>query len=185
MTCEDSSQPSTVIAHDAAFALVASPSNEYPGLLSKLRTARVAPLDNPADALASQAVTVEAGLSILVVDDEFNIVELLAELLEARGHRVTTAINGLIATSLLHSNDYDLVITDFMMPIVDGITLVQGMRASPRLAAVPVIMASAQYDVIATAGAELVQVALRKPFAARALYAAIDRCTSLRARSAR
>jgi len=121
---------------------------------------------------------VGTGLSILAVDDELDIVELLAALLTSRGHRVTTAINGLIARSLLSSNDYDLVITDFMMPIIDGIELVQGMRASPRLAAVPVIMVSAQSDVIATAGAELVQVALRKPFALRALWAALDQVTT-------
>jgi DNA-binding response OmpR family regulator len=112
-----------------------------------------------------------------VVDDEFDVAELLAELLTARGHRVTTAINGLLARSLLLGNDYDLVITDFMMPIIDGLELVQGMRASDRLAGVPVIMISAQRDLPSLVGEGLVQATLQKPFSPNALYAAIGRVT--------
>jgi DNA-binding response OmpR family regulator len=120
-------------------------------------------------------IFVEAALSILVVDDEFDVAELLAELLATRGHRVTTAINGLLARALLVGNDYDLVITDLMMPIVDGIELVQGMRMDDRLAGVPVILTSAQRDLPLIVNRGLVQSTLHKPFSPRALYAAIDR----------
>jgi DNA-binding response OmpR family regulator len=115
------------------------------------------------------------GLAILVVDDEFEIAELLAELLAERGHRVTTAANGLVGQALLARHDYDLVIADFMMPIIDGVQLVQAMRAEPRLASVPVIMISAQLDVMSGAADGLVQGMLQKPFSPKALYAAIDR----------
>jgi two-component system OmpR family response regulator len=118
---------------------------------------------------------VEPGLCILVVDDEFDVAELLSELLAARGHKVTTAINGLLARGVLASTDFDLVITDFMMPMVDGIELVQGMREDPRLARVPVIMISAQRDLPAVVEDELVQATLQKPFSPAALYAAILR----------
>jgi DNA-binding response OmpR family regulator len=118
---------------------------------------------------------VSTGLSILVVDDEFDVAELLAELLAERGHRVTTAANGVVGRELLAAHSYDLVIADFMMPIVDGVQLVHGMRAEPRLAGVPVIMISAQLDVISTAADGLVQGMLQKPFSPKALYAAIDR----------
>jgi DNA-binding response OmpR family regulator len=117
------------------------------------------------------------GLSILVVDDEFDMAALLAELLAARDHRVTTAINGELGRTLLMRNDYDLVITDFMMPIVDGIELVQGMRTDHRLAGVPVIMISAQRDLPPVVGEGLVQATLQKPFSPAALYTAIDRVT--------
>jgi DNA-binding response OmpR family regulator len=122
-------------------------------------------------------VIVAARLSILVVDDEFDIAELLAELLATRGHCVTTAINGLLGRALLTRNDYDLVVTDLMMPVLDGIELVQGMRADPRLAGIPVIMTSARRDV-AVVGRGLVQATLQKPFSPRALYATIDRVTA-------
>jgi CheY-like chemotaxis protein len=118
-------------------------------------------------------VTVTAGLSILVVDDEFDVAEVLAELLAERGHRVTTAANGLVGKALLAEHSYDLVIADFMMPIVDGVQLVESMRAEPRLARVPVIMISAQLDVMAVAADGLVQGMLQKPFSPKALYAAI------------
>jgi len=111
------------------------------------------------------------GLSVLVVDDELDVAELLAELLAARGHRVMTAIDGLIARTLLQNHDYDLVITDFMMPIIDGLQLVQGMRAIDRLARIPVIMSSARRDLPAAVEAGLVQLTLQKPFSPAVLYA--------------
>jgi CheY-like chemotaxis protein len=116
---------------------------------------------------------VERRLCILVVDDEFDVAELLAELLAARGHKVTTAINGLLARDVLARTDFDLLITDFMMPLVDGIELVQGMRKDPRLARMPVIMISAQGDLPAVVKRELVQATLQKPFSPAALYDAI------------
>jgi DNA-binding response OmpR family regulator len=121
---------------------------------------------------------VKAELSILVVDDEFDVAELLAELLITRGHRVTTAINGLLGRSLLMENDYDLVITDFMMPIVDGIELVQSMRSNDRLAGIPVIMISAQRDLPRIVGEGLVQATLQKPFSPEKLYATIAQVTA-------
>jgi CheY-like chemotaxis protein len=126
-------------------------------------------------------VTVHAGLSILVVDDEFDVAELTAELLATRGHRVTTAINGLIGRTLLVDHGYDLVITDYMMPLVDGVELVQGMRGEPRLAQIPVIMISAQRELPASVGPQLVQAVLQKPFTPRALYEAIAQVTAGRA----
>jgi DNA-binding response OmpR family regulator len=114
-------------------------------------------------------------LSILVIDDEFDFAELLAELLSARGHRVATAINGMVGRTLMADNDYDLVITDFMMPIVDGIQLVEGMRNDSRLAGVPVIMISAQPDLPAHVREPLVQATLQKPFSPETLYATIAR----------
>lgn len=119
----------------------------------------------------------KSGLSILVVDDEFDVAELLAELLMARGHQVTIAINGLLGRTLLQGERFDLVVTDYMMPVVDGVELVQGMRADPKLACVPVIMISAQRELPAVAK-ELVQATLQKPFSPTALYAAIEHVTA-------
>jgi len=117
---------------------------------------------------------VTARLSILVIDDEFDVAELLAELLAAQGHQVSTAINGLLGRALLDTNHYDLVITDFMMPIVGGVELARGMRADRRLAGMPVILISAQHDLSPLLAAGLVQATLQKPFSPKALYAAID-----------
>jgi DNA-binding response OmpR family regulator len=120
---------------------------------------------------------VAAGLSILVIDDEFDIAELLAELLAQRGHRVATATNGLVGRTLLMNTAYDLVITDYMMPIVDGIQLVEGMRADDRLADIPVIMISAQRELPRGVADRLVQATLQKPFSPDALFSTIARVT--------
>jgi DNA-binding response OmpR family regulator len=112
-------------------------------------------------------------LSILVVDDEYDLADLLAELLAERGHRVTTAINGMLGMALLMSKEFDLVISDFMMPVMDGLEMVKSMRVEPKLAAVPVIMMSAQIETVAAAGNGLVQAVLQKPFRPKALFAMI------------
>ena len=87
---------------------------------------------------------------------------------------MTTATNGAIAQALLAEHTYDLVITDLMMPVIGGVELVAAMRGAPRLAAIPVIMLSAQVDVAAI-GHGLAQATLQKPFSPAAMYAAMDR----------
>ncbi len=115
-------------------------------------------------------------LSILVVDDEFDLAELLSELLTDRGHQVTTAINGLLGMSLLMSNEFDLVISDFMMPVMDGIDMVKTMRTEDRLANLPVIMMSARAEaVVGCVEAGLVQALLSKPFLPKLLFTTMDR----------
>ncbi len=84
--------------------------------------------------------------SILVVDDEFASLEVLALLLEAEGYRVLTASDGSEAFGrLAAAGEVDLVITDFMMPRMTGDELCRRMHGEPRLRAVPVIMTTARY----------------------------------------
>ena len=83
--------------------------------------------------------------SILVVDDEWDYTEILIFLLEAEGHHISHAPNGLVAFEklMMIGTHTDLVVTDFTMPIMDGCELLRAMRASERLAAIPVLMLSA------------------------------------------
>ena len=69
-------------------------------------------------------------LTILVVDDEPAIVSVVAELMEAEGHRVLTASNGKEALERAgtHRGDLDLLLTDVVMPEIDGVELVNRMR---------------------------------------------------------
>ncbi|PWB80746.1 MAG: hypothetical protein C3F08_03675 [Candidatus Methylomirabilota bacterium] len=69
---------------------------------------------------------------ILVVDDSEGTRTLVAGLLSARGYRVTTAPDGLFAWRLLQqsSASYDLVITDVVMPSMNGIELLEKMRTT-------------------------------------------------------
>jgi CheY-like chemotaxis protein len=83
--------------------------------------------------------------TILVVDDEFASLEVLALLLEAEGYRVLTASDGVEALEQLAPGGADLVITDYMMPRMNGDELCRRMGQDPRLANVPVIITTALY----------------------------------------
>lgn len=83
--------------------------------------------------------------TILVADDEFASLEVLALLLEAEGYRVLTASDGAEALARLQAEGADLVITDYMMPRMNGDELCRRMSAEPTLASVPVIMTTALY----------------------------------------
>jgi DNA-binding NtrC family response regulator len=60
------------------------------------------------------------GASILIVDDEPEVVSILAEILADDAHRVETAYNGLAALDKLRDGTYDLIISDLRMPHLDG-----------------------------------------------------------------
>lgn len=79
---------------------------------------------------------------VLVVDDEFGIVKLLEEVLADEGHRVAIATNGRQALERAAAERPDLVLTDFMMPVMDGAALIKAMAADPGLAGIPVILMS-------------------------------------------
>src|SRR2546427_9815355 len=57
---------------------------------------------------------------ILVVDDELDIVNLLVEILTRDGHEADTAPNGAVALSLVEGREYDLILCDLRMPVLDG-----------------------------------------------------------------
>jgi adenylate cyclase len=87
----------------------------------------------------------DAGV-ILVVDDDRVNRTLLARTLQALGHAVVTAENGSQALELLHVREPDVVLLDILMPVMDGMTVLERIKADPALRAVPVIMISALED---------------------------------------
>lgn len=80
--------------------------------------------------IASHEMPRGAGELILVVDDETAVREMTSAALEAFGYRALTADNGATALSIfaLHQHDIRLVITDLMMPVVDGIATIRALR---------------------------------------------------------
>ena len=70
--------------------------------------------------------------SILIVDDEFGLAEMLREMLRESGFEVTLAINGRLALEILGEERVDLVLTDMMMPVMDGAELATAMRERVR-----------------------------------------------------
>src|SRR5579862_5399193 len=89
-------------------------------------------------------VTAHTGTTVLVVEDDPDIREALCMLLEDEGYTVYSAENGRMAACLLSSQPPpSLVITDLMMPIMDGWELVDRLRQNDRLSSVPVVVISA------------------------------------------
>ena len=65
---------------------------------------------------------------ILVVDDEDSLRRLLKAVLERAGHEVTTAGDGFEAVRLVDAEPFDLVVTDLIMPEMEGIATIQQLR---------------------------------------------------------
>lgn len=82
-------------------------------------------------------------LKILVVDDEKDMTELVKELLGMEGHTVTTAYNGKLGIEAYLKVRPDLIITDQMMPVLDGIGMIKKIREEYKDNKVKIILSSA------------------------------------------
>ena len=82
---------------------------------------------------------------ILVVEDVPNILELLEVTLRFKGYPVVTALNGQAALERITEERPALVITDILMPKLDGFALVQKLRNNPQTSNIPIIFLSATY----------------------------------------
>jgi CheY-like chemotaxis protein len=83
------------------------------------------------------------GKLVLVVDDEFDVLSAYTMLFEFRGFRVRTAANGAEALAAAARDTPDVIVSDLMMPVMDGAELCLQCRADPALREVPFILTSA------------------------------------------
>ena len=68
--------------------------------------------------------------TILLVEDHYMSRQLLRTLFESTGHRVLEAANGWTALTLARNNHLDLIITDILLPTMDGVVFAQRLRVS-------------------------------------------------------
>ena len=102
--------------------------------------------------------------TILVVDDEFGIGELLEALLEDDGHRVLTATNGRHGVERIAEARPDLVISDLMMPVMDGAGLLRALRDKPENASIPFVLMCALPEQAIADRISGYDAFVRKPF---------------------
>lgn len=108
---------------------------------------------------------------ILIVDDEQDLVVSLQLILEMEGYAVDIASNGHQALEKISALVPDLVLSDVMMPVMNGLELLKRLRAKPMYREIPVILSSAgKIDDDALRGAEAF---LRKPVELDVLLQAI------------
>ena len=89
------------------------------------------------------ALTLERNnrLSLLLVDDDVELCSMMQEFIGEAGHQLDVAYNGREGLTRVLDGSYDLIILDVMMPIIDGVTVLQQIR---RRADIPVIMLTAR-----------------------------------------
>jgi CheY-like chemotaxis protein len=102
--------------------------------------------------------------TILVVDDEPAILEMIAELLSYEGFEVVTTSQGSVALTRAEADPPALILLDLMMPGMSGWQVIDALKASPQTRAIPIVVLSARRDLPATAKELGIAVFLTKPF---------------------
>ncbi len=111
--------------------------------------------------------------TVLIVDDEFGLADITADLLRDVGYDVVIAINGKAGLASLAARPAELVIVDLKMPLLDGPEMIRRMKADPALAKIPVILMTALPEAVRN-GTEA-DATLLKPFGLKQLLATISR----------
>ena len=83
---------------------------------------------------------------ILVIEDDEEVRSLISEFLVRAGHVVHEAANGIEGTQVFDQNDIDIVITDIMMPNIDGFELCSTIKTNFKTSHIPIIILTAKAD---------------------------------------
>jgi adenylate cyclase len=84
---------------------------------------------------------------ILVAEDDLDIARLVLFQLQFHGYAATLAADGAEALRIARENPPDLILVDWMMPVMDGLQTVKALKADPTLRAIPVILMTARAQV--------------------------------------
>ncbi len=87
-----------------------------------------------------------SGIHILLVEDDYAMLEVINDLLTQLGATTETAANGLIAWELIKKNKFDMIISDIQMPVMDGIQLLEKLRGLNTLTP-PMILITGQAQI--------------------------------------
>jgi two-component system alkaline phosphatase synthesis response regulator PhoP len=110
--------------------------------------------------------------TVLVVDDELPIVEVVAAVLQQEGYQVLTAGDGREALACLENGNVDLVLSDMMMPVMDGRELCKQIEVDPALSSTPIVLMSATHNPASLDGCRHAGF-LKKPFDVQELVRAV------------
>ncbi len=113
--------------------------------------------------------------NVLIIEDDEDIADSLSDVLTARGYHVAIAGNGKDALERVRSTGLrpDVILLDLLMPVMDGVGFLEARAAEPLLAAVPVIVITAQPQAGARL-AEPVYASLAKPLPLSELLEAVN-----------
>ena len=115
---------------------------------------------------------------ILIVEDEYGNAEVLQLLLESAGFRVASASNGKLALDLLQGEPPALILSDFMMPIMNGAELGDAVRGNPALAHIPFVFMSGTDENVVRSAFRGYDAFLRKPIEVDSMLALCEKLIS-------
>ncbi len=104
-----------------------------------------------------------------MVEDEPDLRFVLRRIFTRAGHEVTECGDGAAALAAVHESPPDLVVTDIMMPVMDGVELIRALRADPATAAIPILSVSGDWQLAVDADA-----ALAKPYQYKEILAVAE-----------
>jgi CheY-like chemotaxis protein len=113
---------------------------------------------------------------VLVVDDEIHIIHVVAIKLRNNGFEVITASNGAEALELACAEEPDIIVTDFQMPVMTGLELVERIRQNEATKDTPVILLTARSFAIEDQQKQDLKISecLSKPFSPKELLRSIE-----------
>ena len=113
---------------------------------------------------------------VLVVDDEVHIVHVVAIKLRNNGYEAIVAGNGAEAYDLACKELPDIIIADYMMPVMDGLELIEKLRKTESTKDIPVILLTARNFAINDARQEQLRISqcITKPFSPKELLRTIE-----------
>ena len=113
--------------------------------------------------------------TVLIVEDDADIREIISEMLAEKGYGIATAANGREALEQLRAGPLpSLILLDLMMPVMDGWQLRQELLADPALASIPVVVVSGAADLHESVAALRAASVLTKPVKWSALLEAVE-----------
>jgi len=120
----------------------------------------------------------DPGIRILIVDDFSTMRRIIRNILKQLGfENVEEAENGADAYEMLNAEKFEFIITDWNMPVMDGLGLLKKVRTDPAMKTLPVLMvtAEAEKDKVVTAIQAGVNNYIVKPFTAEVLQEKMDK----------
>ena len=116
------------------------------------------------------------GRKVLVADDEIHIIHVVAIKLRNNGYEVISADNGAQAYQSACKENPDIIVTDFQMPLMTGLELVEKLRSNEQTKDIPVILLTARSFAVSKEQQETMGISacLSKPFSPKELLKKIE-----------
>jgi len=116
------------------------------------------------------------GKKVLVVDDEIHIVHVVAIKLRNNGYEVLSASDGSQAYELACSEKPDIIVSDYQMPVMTGLELIEKVRETEAIKDIPVILLTARSFAIEEDQKQQLQISecLSKPFSPKELLRSVE-----------